>query len=459
MRYSVRTPFVTTALVVFLGGVMTMLDSTVVNVALTTLAHDFRTTPAAMQQAVTGYLLAMSMTVPVTGWAVGRFGSRRVWLVSLVLFAGGSTLCAAAWSAGSLVAFRAVQGIGGGLLMPVGQAMLAQAAGKERMGRAMALITVPSMLAPVLGPPLGGLVVEGLGWRWLFLVNLPISAVALVAAALLLPREPDPAAAPRQPLDVLGLALLSPGLAALIHGLSEAGDSEVGGGASFAHPALWIGLALVAAFTVRALRVPGALVDLRLLGDRTFAAAVAALACYSAAMLGFTVLVPLHSQLEGGGGPLEAGLLLAPLGIGAALTLPIAGKLTDSRGARGVAATGVAAVVAGIAAFAAFPGPVPILVAGLGHGLVSTSVLAAAYATLEREAIPAATTLSTIALRLASSFGVAVLAVLLQLLSAAGTARPFGYAFGCAAALAALSLVPIVLIGSKAWRRSSSAPA
>ncbi|MEU4513003.1 DHA2 family efflux MFS transporter permease subunit [Nonomuraea wenchangensis] len=454
MRYSVRTPFVTTALVVFLGGVMTMLDSTVVNVALTTLAHDFRTTPATMQQAVTGYLLAMSMTVPVTGWAVGRFGSRRVWLASLVLFAGGSALCAAAWSAGSLVVFRGVQGIGGGLLMPVGQAMLAQAAGKERMGRAMALITVPSMLAPVLGPPLGGLVVEGLGWRWLFLVNLPISAVALVAAALLLPREPDPAAAPRQPLDVLGLALLSPGLAALIHGLSEAGD-----GASFAHPALWIGLALVAAFTVRALRVPGALVDLRLLGDRTFAAAVAALACYSAAMLGFTVLVPLHSQLAGGGGPLEAGLLLAPLGIGAALTLPIAGKLTDSRGARGVAATGVAAVVAGIAAFAAFPGPVPILVAGLGHGLVSTSVLAAAYATLERAAIPAATTLSTIALRLASSFGVAVLAVLLQLLTAAGTSRPFGYAFGCAAALAALSLVPIVLIGSKAWRRSSSAPA
>ncbi|MCK2217877.1 DHA2 family efflux MFS transporter permease subunit [Actinomadura sp. ATCC 31491] len=453
MRYAVRTPLAATGLVVLLGGVMTMLDSTIVNVALTTLAHDFHTTPATVQQAVTGYLLAMSMTVPVTGWAVGRFGARRVWLVSLALFAAGSALCAVAWSAGSLVAFRAAQGLGGGLLMPVGQAMLAQAAGKERMGRAMALISVPAMLVPVLGPPLGGVIVQTLGWRWLFLVNLPLSVVALAAAVLLLPRAAAGGTA-RQPLDVLGLALLSPGLGALVHGLSAVGD-----GASPLHPALWIGLALVAAFVVRALRMPGALVDLRLFGDRVFAVSVGAMICYSAAMLGFTVLVPLYSQLARGGSPLDAGLLLAPLGIGAALTLPIAGRLTDSRGARGVAAAGVTGVVAGMAAFAAFPGPLPVLVVGLGHGLVSTSVLAAAYATLERAAIPAATTLSTISLRLGSSFGVAVLAVLLQLVTAAGAARPFTVVFCCAVGLAAVTLVPVALLGSKAWRRSSSAPA
>ncbi|MEW9553016.1 DHA2 family efflux MFS transporter permease subunit [Nonomuraea sp. NPDC050783] len=454
MRYSVRKPIATTGLVVLLGGVMTMLDSTIVNVALTTLARDFHATPATAQQAVTGYLLALSMTVPMTGWAVGRFGARNVWLTSLLLFAAGSALSAAAWSVASLVAFRAAQGLGGGLLMPVGQAMLAQAAGKERMGRAMALITVPGMLVPVLGPPLGGVIVESLGWRWLFLVNVPVCAVALLAALLLLPADGGGGGAAQQPLDVLGLALLSPGLAALVYGLSE-----VGNGASPLHPALWAGLALVAAFAVRALWAPGALVDLRLFGDRTFAAAVGAMVCYSAAMLGFTVLVPLYSQLARGGTPLEAGLLLAPLGIGAAVTLPVAGRLTDSRGARGVAAGGVALVAAGIAAFAAFPGPGPILVVGLGHGLVSTSVLAAAYATLEHAAIPAATTLSTISLRLASSFGVAVLAVLLQLAGAAGAARPYTYAFGCAVALAAVSLVPIALLGSRAWKRSSSAPA
>ncbi|TMR09742.1 DHA2 family efflux MFS transporter permease subunit, partial [Nonomuraea zeae] len=333
MRYGVRTPLWTTALVVLLGVVMTMLDTTIVNVALGALARDFHATPATMQWVVTGYLLALSMTVPVTGWAAGRFGGRSVWLVSLALFVAGSALSAAAWSVGSLIVFRAVQGLGGGLLLPVGQMMLAQAAGKERMGRAMAMISVPAMLAPVLGPPLGGLIVEGPGWRWLFLINVPVCAVALVAAFLLLPRAPG---ASPQSLDVPGLALLSPGLAGVVYGLSE-----VGNGASLLHPALWIGVALVAAFAVRALRASGTLLDLRLFGDRTFASAVTALACYSAGMFGFTVLVPLYSQLAQGGSALDAGLLLAPMGVGAAITMPVAGKLTDSRGPRGVGAAGV----------------------------------------------------------------------------------------------------------------------
>ncbi|MGW0805057.1 DHA2 family efflux MFS transporter permease subunit [Nonomuraea sp. NPDC002799] len=451
MRYGVRNPLRATGLVVLLGVVMTMLDTTIVNVALGTLARDFGTTLATMQGAVTGYLLALSMAVPITGWAAGRFGGRNVWLVSLALFIAGSALSAAAWSAGSLVAFRAVQGLGAGLLLPVGQMMLAGAAGKERMGRAMALISVPAMLAPVLGPPLGGVIVAGPGWRWLFLVNVPICAVALVAAFLLLPREPG--ARPRR-LDVLGLALLSPGLAAVVYGLTE-----VGNGASPLRPALWAGLVLLAAFVLRALRVPGALVDLRLFGDRTFAAAVAALACYSAATFGVTVLVPLHSQLVRGGSALEAGLLLAPMGIGAAITMPVAGKLTDSRGPRGVGAAGIVIAVAGVAAFVAFGGPVPIFVLGLGHGLVSASVMAAAFRTLAPAAVPGATTLATIAVRVAAPLGVALLTVLLQAFTRAGAAQPFTYAFWCAAVLAAGALVPIALIGSKPWNASSSAPA
>ncbi|MCP2353895.1 EmrB/QacA subfamily drug resistance transporter [Nonomuraea thailandensis] len=451
MRYAVRTSFGATGLVVLLGVVMTMLDTTIVNVALGALARDLHTTIASVQWAATGYLLAMSMTVPVTGWAVGRFGVRNVWLASLALFVAGSLLCAAAWSLGSLVVFRVVQGVGGGLLQPVGQLMLAQAAGKERMGRAMGLISVPAMLVPVLGPPLGGLLVQGPGWRWLFLVNVPVCAVALPAAFLLLPRESG--AGQRQRLDVPGLALLSPGLAAVIYGLSE-----VGNGASPLHPALWIGLALVAAFARRSLR-DTSLLDLRLFGDRTFGAAVLALACYSAAMLGFTVLVPLHSQLAAGGTALEAGLLLAPMGIGAALTMPLAGRLTDSRGPRGVAAAGVVLVVASIAGFVLAGGPVPMFALGLGHGLVATSVMAAAFRTLEAAAIPAATTLSTITLRLAGPFGVALAAVLLQVLTRAGVAQPFPYTFWVAAGLAGVSLLPIALIGSGTWRGSSSAPA
>ncbi|WP_236052049.1 DHA2 family efflux MFS transporter permease subunit [Nonomuraea cypriaca] len=451
MRYGVRDPLWTTGLVVLLGVVMTMLDTTIVNVALHILTRDFHTTLATMQWAVTGYLLALSMTVPINGWAVGRFGVRNVWLLSLVLFIAGSALSAAAWSAGSLAAFRAVQGLGGGLLLPVGQMMLAQVAGKDRMGRAMATISIPAMLVPVLGPPLGGVIVEAAGWRWLFLLNVPICALALLAALVVLPRSPG---ASPQALDAVGLAVLSPGLAALVYGLSEVGD-----GASPLHPALWIGVALVAAFVVRALRGSGTLLDLRLFGNRTFASAVSAMVCYSAAMLGFTVLVPLQSQVAGGGSALDAGLLLAPMGIGAAITMPLAGKLTDDRGPKGVGAAGVVLAVAGMVWFVAAGGPAPMFVLGLGHGLVSTSVMAAAFKTLDGAALPAATTLSTIAVRLAAPFGVALLAVLSQVFTRAGVAQPFTYAFGCAVALAAVSLVPIALIGSKAWRGSSSAPA
>ncbi|MGW0485625.1 DHA2 family efflux MFS transporter permease subunit [Nonomuraea sp. NPDC003214] len=458
MRDNVRT----TGPVVLLGVVMTMLDTTIVNVALGPLAGGFGASLADTQWVATGYLLALVMTVPLSGWAVGRFGARKVWLVSLLLFGAGSALCAAAWSVGSLVAFRAVQGLGGGLLLPVGQAMLAGAAGPERMGRAMALISVPAMLAPVAGPVLGGVLLDGPGWRWLFLVNLPVCAAALVAAALLLPRD-EPAGAAG--LDVAGLALLSPGLAALVFGLSEVGD-----GASPAHPAPWIGAALLTAFVARGLRTPAAsvarrprtppaLVDLRLFGDRAFAAAVAALACYSAAAFGVTVLIPLHSQLAQGGSALEAGLLLAPLGVGAALTMPLAGRLTDSRGPRGVATAGVALVVAGIAGYAAWGGVLPVLVLGLGHGLVSPSLMAAAFRTLDRAALPAATTLSTIAVRVASPVGVALAAVLLQVFTRAGADRPYAWVFGCVLALAAVPLAPIALIGSKAWKASWSARA
>ncbi|MER6948857.1 MFS transporter [Nonomuraea sp. NPDC000554] len=493
MRYTVAPSLRTTGLVVLLGVIMTILDTTIMNVAVNALARDFQTTLATMQWVITGYLLALSMTIPITGWAVGRFGAKAVWLASLVLFTGGSVLSAAAWSVGSLVAFRAVQGLGGGLLMPVGQAMIAQAAGQERMGRGMAMISVPAMLAPVLGPVLGGVIVESLDWRWLFLVNVPVCAVALLAAIILLPNaapantEPthskqtdaeqqpggptgsDPAAGERadrrqtavasragEPagnartggeqrrggrLDVVGLVLLSPGLAGLVFGLSE-----VGNGASLAHPALWIGLALVAAFVIRALRTSETLLDLRLFGDRTFAAAVGTLVCYSAALFGVTVLVPLYSQLSSGGSALDAGLLMAPMGVGAALTMPIAGRLTDRGGPRGVGAAGIAVAVAGMLAFVAFPGYVPMFVLGLGHGLVAPSVAAAAFKTLDRAAIPAGSTLSNIAVRLASSFGVALLAVLLQVFTRSGAAQPFTYTFWCAIALAAVSLAPLALI-------------
>ncbi|HEX6837195.1 MAG TPA: MFS transporter, partial [Polyangia bacterium] len=181
----------TLASVVILGAIMSILDTTIVNVALDTLARDFHATLSSIQWVTTGYLLALSSVIPLTGWAVERFGAKRVWMLSVLLFLVGSALSGFAWSIGSLIGFRVLQGLGGGMIMPVGQTILAQAAGPKRMGRVMSIVGVPMLLGPILGPVIGGLIVENVSWRWIFFVNLPIGVLALaLARRLLLTAEP-----------------------------------------------------------------------------------------------------------------------------------------------------------------------------------------------------------------------------------------------------------------------------
>src|SRR5436305_1415456 len=180
--------------VVIVGAIMSILDTTIVNVALATLGRDLHSRVADIQWVVTGYMLALAAVIPVTGWAARRFGAKRVYLVSLVLFTAGSALCGLATSTEELILFRVLQGIGGGMLMPIGQLMMAEAAGPKRMGRVMSILSVPIMLAPILGPTIGGVIVQNASWRWIFYVNLPIGAIAVIAALRTLPRvEPGPA--------------------------------------------------------------------------------------------------------------------------------------------------------------------------------------------------------------------------------------------------------------------------
>src|SRR5437016_834705 len=208
--------------VVILGTIMTVLDLTVVNVAIPTLARDLGASIPAIQWVMTGYMLAFATVIPLTGWAAERFGARRTWIFALLVFLAGSVLAGAAWSLGSLIAFRVLQGLGAGMILPVGQTILAQAAGPERMGRVMSVIGVPMLLAPVFGPVLGGAIVDAASWRWIFYINLPVGALALLAAVRLLPE-----AKPRlgQRLDRRGLVLLSPGIALFLYGVSEAGNA------------------------------------------------------------------------------------------------------------------------------------------------------------------------------------------------------------------------------------------
>src|SRR3954451_23191702 len=198
------------AAVVIVGAVMSILDTTIVNIALDTLARDLHASFDDVQWVTTGYLLSLALVIPLTGWASERFGARRVWLWSVALFTIGAGLCGAAWSLGSLIFFRVLQGAGGGMIMPVGMIMLAQAAGPQRMGRLMSVVGVPMLLAPVVCPAIGGLIVDDFSWRWIFFVNLPIGLIGLLLGSRLLPRVRASTDAGR--LDWLGLLLLSPGL-------------------------------------------------------------------------------------------------------------------------------------------------------------------------------------------------------------------------------------------------------
>src|SRR6266571_2055172 len=207
--------------VVILGTIMTVLDLTIVNVAIPTLGSDLRASIPAIQWVLTGYMLAFATVIPLTGWAAERFGAKRVWLAALGLFLAGSVLAGTAWSVGSLIAFRVLQGLGAGMILPVGQTILAQAAGPQRMGRVMSVIGVPMLLAPVFGPVIGGAIVDQASWHWIFLINLPIGIAAVVLAQRLLP---DAKPQLGQRLDLRGLMLLSPGIAIFLYGMSEAGN-------------------------------------------------------------------------------------------------------------------------------------------------------------------------------------------------------------------------------------------
>ena len=192
--------------VVILGSAMSILDTTIVNVALATLGRELHSTISEIQWVVTGYMLALAAVIPLTGWAAERFGTRRMYVVSLILFTGGSMLCGISTTTTELILFRVLQGVGGGMIMPLGMMMMADAAGPQRMGRVMSIVSMPMMLAPILGPTIGGLIVDNASWRWIFYVNVPIGVIAVFAALRFLPR--GAAGSPRS-LDLRGLALLA----------------------------------------------------------------------------------------------------------------------------------------------------------------------------------------------------------------------------------------------------------
>ena len=375
----------TIAAIVTLGGIMSSIDTTVVNVALETLARDFGASLTGVQWVSTGYLLALVAVIPLAGWASDRFGAKRLWIASVVLFLAGSMLAGAAWSLGSLIVFRILQGLGGGMIVPVGMTLLSRTAGPSRMGRVMAILGVQQLLGPVLGPVIGGALVEHAGWRWIFYVNVPIGALAIPLAARLLPRD---ATQPRKRFDGVGFLLISPGVAALIYGLTQ--SAQGGGFTALAFLPILAGIALVAAFVVHARRSK-TLIDVDLFRGRAFTAGVGTTFFLGMGLFGALFLLPLYYQGAHGASPLEAGLLMIPQGIGAAIMMPFAGRATDHAGSGAVVLGGLALILAGTVPFAlagsSVSGPLlaaALFVRGLGMGAATMPAMAGVYASLRR---------------------------------------------------------------------------
>jgi EmrB/QacA subfamily drug resistance transporter len=440
--------------VVIIGSIMSILDTTIVNVALDTLGHELHARIAEIQWVVTGYLLSLAAVIPITGWAARRFGAKRVYLVSLVLFTAGSALCGLATSSTELIGFRVLQGVGGGMILPIGQLMMAEAAGPKRMGRVMSIVAVPAMLAPILGPTIGGLIIDNASWRWIFYVNVPIGALAVIAALRILPNTRSEGSSR---LDYRGLVLMATGLPLVTYGLAEIG---VTGGFSSLKVIIPIvaGVVLVAAFVRHALHTSNPLLDLRLYRRPTFSSASIAMFCLGAALFGGMILLPLYWQGIRHESVVDTGLLTAPQGLGMALIMPLAGKLTDRMGGGplalfGVIVTTVATIPFGlIGAHTSILGlSVAMFVRGMGIGFAFMPAMAAAFASLKHSELSDATPQLNVLQRVGGSIGTAVLAVVLQrALVGANTlgaqASAYGTAFWFSAGLTALAIVPCIIL-------------
>lgn len=436
-------------------------DGTIVSVALHDLTTQLHASLGAIQWVITGYLLAMFVTIPIAGWAQAALGGKRLWLIALAVFLVGSVLCAVAWDATSLIVFLMIQGLGGGLILPLMTTLILQAAGGRNIGRVMATITLPTTLGPILGPVIGGLILTVADWRWLFLVNVPFCVVGGWLAWRNLPAE-TPSRNVR--LDVIGLALVAPGIAAVVYGLSQVQGAGGFKSAGFAIPVI-VGLILVAAFVVWALRRGGkALIDLRLFRHRSLASGSLLGFLASATLYGAMFLLPLYWQQIRGQDALGAGLLLIPQSIGTVLTRSLAGRSVDRFGPRRVAFIGFLIVTAATIPFAYVTENTSyvillaaLLVRGAGMGVAIIPLTSDSFIGLSRDEVPGASIISRVAQQIGGSMGTAVLAVVLQYTSAGshtldGIAHGFGNAFWWAIAFTAIAAPVCLLLPSRPMR-------
>ncbi len=431
------------AAVVSLGSFMSQMDSTLVNVSLSTFGHALDAHLATAQWIVTGYLLAMALTLPLNGWLVDRVGAKRLYVFCFSTFTFASALCGLAHSMSALIAARLFQGLIAGILVPMAQMMIGRVAGKH-LERVMGYATLPILLGPILGPMLAGAILARAEWPWLFFVNVPIGAMGVAMAWRLLPRDADTPA--RRSFDFLGFALISPGLVALVYGLQNAARGE-------GQRCVLAGALLLAAFIAYSLRKrDAALVDVRIFSTRVFSIAAVTQCCANGMLFGRQLVVPLYLMLACGLSAAQAGTLLAARGVGMMAAFAVLGPLTQKFGCRALAAGGALLACAATLVFAwmaahtystawAFAS---LVLAGFGQGTISVPSISAAYASLPKANLPTANTALNIAQRIGGPLATTMISLTVALAmrdTSVAQSQHFVSAFVLLAALHGLCLL------------------
>jgi EmrB/QacA subfamily drug resistance transporter len=397
--------------VLVVGMFMSILDTDIVNVAVPTMQRDFGATTDQVQWVATIYTLMLGIVVPASGWLGDRYGLDRIYNVALVAFAAGSALCGVAWSLNSLLFFRVVQAIGGGLMPAVSMAMLYKIVPPQKLGVAMGLFGLGVLFAPTVGPTIGGYLVEYVNWRLIFYINVPIGALGLVAALMVLPRFPRIAG---QRFDLGGFLTVSTGLFALLLALSKGADW---GWTSYRILGLVvIGVLSLAVFAIIELSVADPLLDLHVFRYWNFTLSLILISVLFAGLFGLYFYIPLFLQEGEGLGALQAGLLLLLPALLTGLTMPFSGRIYDRIGARWPAAVGCLVVAYGTYLMRNVTPDTPrgvlvlwMCVRNLGMGIAFMPIMTSSMAGIPTAEVNRASAVNNIVQRIASAFGLAVM--------------------------------------------------
>jgi len=427
--------------VAVIGSLLSQLDATIVNVSLSSLAHDLKTTLSAIQWVTSGYLLALALMLPLNAWLVNRLGPRRLYLISFTCFVATSALCGFAWSPASLIAFRVLQGMCGGLLAPLAQMMIARAAGRD-MARIMGYATAPILLGPILGPVIAGLILQHADWRWLFFVNLPVGALGVVLAMLFLPK--DETGFRSTAFDLQGFLLLAPALVLFLYSTDHIRETT---GIAL----MSIAVIFLACFVRAALRKGDeAILDLQLFRGRTFRTATTIQFLSNGISFAGQMLIPFFLIRACGESPSATGLMLTPMGLGMLCSYPMMGVLTQRFGIRRVAFAGSLLSLAATLPFlylslhglVASMLAVALFLRGMGMGAIGIPSISAAYTAVPREQLPMATTTLNIVQRLGGHTLTTLLATFVAW-RMGSAARPIVFS-GAFALLSAFHIVQVV---------------